>query len=199
MKKQSLKARITNKMTAVLMMASMVVPAVIAKRAHAALGLLALPAGISVVFLTAGAGTTYAGSKVAKLYREAQRENKPAKEVFLLVATLLTYSSGMIMLDGSEEGGAMLEFGSLNAEKAQSLGLTAEEHASFERERLEINAVREETILRSQIQAEKNPELSGEQISVALSKDWKELSTSALSPESVNAVKKISAAGLASL
>ena len=195
MKKQSIKSRLI----ALSIMSSVISTSMPAPQAHAAIGLLAMPLGIGFVFLAAGAGTTYAGSQVAKSFREAEKQGKPVKALFLEIATLFTLASGMIMLDGEDAAQAHMEFGSLSSEKAQQIGLSAEEHAAFERERAEINALREETIVRSLKTAEKNPDMTTEQLVEATSRDWKEMTSGVLSKESLSAVQKISAAGLSQL
>ncbi len=195
MKKQSIKSRLL----ALALMSSVVSTSMPTPRAHAVLGLLAMPLGIGFVFLAAGAGTTYAGAQVAKSFREAQKEGRPVKAFFLEVATIFTLASGMIMLDGEDAANARMEFGSLSDEKAREMGLSSEEHSAFERERAEINALREETIVRGLKAAEKNPDMSTEQLVESVSRDWKELSTGVLSKESLSAVQKISAAGLSKL
>ena len=195
MKKQSLKSRII----ALALMSSVASTSMPTPQAHAALGLLAMPLGIGFVFLAAGAGTTYAGMQVAKSFREAQKEGRQVKAFFLQAAAIFTMASGMIMLDGEDVSNARMEFGSLSDEKAREMGLSSEEHSAFERERAEINALREETIVRGLKAAEKNPDMSTEQLVESVSRDWKELSTGVLSKESLSAVQKISAAGLSKL
>ena len=195
MKKHTLKSRIS----AVLMMAALASTSSPTPRADAALGLLAMPLGIGFVFLVAGGATTYTGAKISRLYRQAQAEGREVKANFLFVATMMTMFSGMIMLDGSDAESGRMEFGSLSKEKANEVGLTADEHSAFERERAEINALSEETLVRGLKLAEKNPDLSPEQLVEAVSHDWKELSQGALSKESVSAVQKLCSAGLSQL
>lgn len=195
MKKQSLKSRLL----ALALMSSVVTTSMPTPQAHAAISLLAMPLGIGFVFLAAGAGTTYAGVQVAKTFRDAQKEGRPVKAFFLQVAGIFMMASGMIMLDGEDATQGRMEFGTLSDEKAREIGLSTEEHAAFERERAEINALREETVVRGLKSAEKNPEMSPEALVESVSRDWKELSTGVLSKESLSAVQKLSAAGLSKL
>jgi hypothetical protein len=183
-----------------LMMAALVMNAALPVRsAHAVLGLLALPVPISFAFLAAGAGGLIGANGLADASRQAREAGEDRRASLLRFSAGLAFLSGALLLDASDEANATLEFGSLSNEGAKHLGLTADEHAAFERERLEINLLREETIVRGQKLVEKTPEISFEQLTQSMSKDWQELSAGTLSKESISAVKKISAAGISKL
>jgi hypothetical protein len=188
-----------SKVLALVMAAMVMNTALPTRNAHAVLGLLALPAPISLAFLAAGAGSMYGANGLANASREARAAGRERKASLLRISAVLTFLSGALLLDASDEATATLEFGSLSAEGANQIGLTADEHAAYERERIEINLLREETIVRGQKLVEKNPEISFEQLTQAMSKDWSELSSQVLSRESVTAVRKISAVGLSKL
>jgi hypothetical protein len=191
-----MKCSIKSKMVALMISMSVLTSALPNNSARAAIGLLALPVPISFAFLAAGAGGVLGASALAEASRDAYAAGQGGKSLWLRISAGFAFVTGAILLDASDETAPSLEFGTLSPKAARKLGLTADEHASFERERLEINLLREETIVRAQKLAEKNPEMSFEQLVQSMSKDWKELSSNVLSKESVSAVQKISAAGL---
>jgi len=99
---------------------------------------------------------------------------------------------GLYLLDGDSVA-SPLDLHPLSDEGAQRAGFTAQEHQAYEHELELINSVREEVMLRSELElsALAPPELNAARAARVVKAQWLELSQGLLSLEAVSAVEKL--------
>jgi hypothetical protein len=168
------------------------------KRSEAALGLLVGTLGgnpvASVMFFVGAVGS---GVGAVHFFKKGWKSSGGEAFVNYLIAAACAVGA-YVMLDSSDARSGELK--SMNAEDAKKLGLTDAEWRSYEADLPLVNALREETIARTNADL-KNLEVKTaadlEKIVTQLRTHWQSLSEGAIAPETQSVIQKLGRAAVA--
>lgn len=169
------------------------------RRAEAGWGLLlAALTGSATGALNVGSLIFFAGS-VGGVLTGVHLSNKAAKAptakaVALYLVAGLAAIGALYLLDTDEAGqDSNGSFASMSDDAASRLGVSADEQQAFNAELPLINAVKEEVLLRAErdLSGLAADQLTADQASVAIRRQWQDLASGSLSAEAISAVEKI--------
>lgn len=162
------------------------------KRAEAGAGLLIIGFGGSALVGSGFFLASIGGAVGSAHFFQKGWNSKGLKAVAsYLMAGVIALGAVYLLDESQAESG---EFKSIDAQRAAALGLDASEHAAYEAELPLINSVREEVLLRTNLEFKDLKASSPadlQKVSAFVRSTWQELSRQALSAGSVSVIEKM--------
>lgn len=162
------------------------------KRAEAAAGLLVIGFGGSALvgsgFFLASVG---GGTASLQFFQKGWNSKGLRAVASYLLAAVIAVGAFYLLDESQAESG---EFESIDAGRAAAIGMDALEHAAYEAELPLINSLREEVLVRTNLEFKDLKASSPadlQKVSAFIRSTWQELSGQVLSAESVSAIEKM--------